>query len=411
MTPKRRMGPEEDIWWESSTSPGKRKRKKESKKSKNAPKSKGSIPAKAEHRGEKEEKKDTKQRKKKKKKKCVDFNTLIGDTHHTSQRKRKVGFDLSSSYILVKDPDFASFSPKVNDSLHHQRPLQEDDSQWEDINSQDLFITQKIFRASPSDSEDTSTPAMTTQHAETWRHSLNPRKKKWPPKKGKAGAQNRNCSFRTDGDFHASLASRSGEVADASPRVAEHSKCANAWQTSLKETASTSTQTQNFFTAPPLSSYACFSHRTRPAGPEDVKPLDLSLPHRARRGLGGCLARSDATEEDTPSPGPGEERAPSRKDLEVKTEAAGEEKRGKGDTMPSPPSESESKSTSSDCNPAPCRSTKVDLNQVRPVQMRLNESFFFKTKGYGCSPRPESPLVKLTDGRASQRDKKGKKGR
>lgn len=33
--------------------------------------------------------------------------------------------------------------------------------------------------------------------------------------------------------------------------------------------------------------------------------------------------------------------------------------------------------------------------QVKAVQTRLNESFFFKTKGSGRSPRPESPLMKL----------------
>nr|XP_057944005.1 uncharacterized protein si:ch211-176l24.4 isoform X2 [Doryrhamphus excisus] len=379
------MGAEEDIWWESSTSPGKRKRKKESKKTRKTPRSKGSILTKADHHEKRKEERKSKVRKKNKKKtkkKCVDFNQTAVP-HKKSQRKRKVGFDLLSTSILVKDPAFASLSPKLR-----QDQTQEDECQREDVNSQDLFITQKTFRASTPDSEDTPLPAMRAQHAETWRHS--PRKKKLSLKTGKDGAQNRKCF-----DVHGSLA----KLTDASPRQAKRCKRANARKTSLKETASMSTQTQNFFTAPLLSSYVC-----RPAGSENVQPLDLSLPHRARRDLSGCLAGSDVTE--MSSSGQGEERAPSRKDQEVKTEAGVGQRRGKGETTPSSASESETKSASSDCNPAPCHSTKV-----RPVQMKLNESFFFKTKGDGSSPRPESPLMKLTDGAASQRDKKGKKGR
>jgi hypothetical protein len=44
--------------------------------------------------------------------------------------------------------------------------------------------------------------------------------------------------------------------------------------------------------------------------------------------------------------------------------------------------------------------------QVKAVQMRLNESFFFRSKGEGLSPRPESPLMKLIQGREKKSRKK-----
>lgn len=54
-------------------------------------------------------------------------------------------------------------------------------------------------------------------------------------------------------------------------------------------TVSLSTQTENFFTTE-LSSYLSFCQKNRPASLEDLKPLDLSLPHRARKDHGSCLS-------------------------------------------------------------------------------------------------------------------------
>ncbi|MCJ8734457.1 hypothetical protein PDJAM_G00235620 [Pangasius djambal] len=39
--------------------------------------------------------------------------------------------------------------------------------------------------------------------------------------------------------------------------------------------------------------------------------------------------------------------------------------------------------------------SKADLSQLKVVQTRLNESFFFKLKGEGDSPKPRSPLMKF----------------
>ncbi|XP_037111003.1 uncharacterized protein LOC119124816 [Syngnathus acus] len=220
-------------------------------------------------------------------------------------------------------------------------------------------------------------------------------------------------------------------VADRSPPKVAKSKryhhkeiqqgFSHALHIPLKPTACTATQTENFFTAE-LSSYFAFSTKRRLAGGSDVEnPLDLSLPQRARKDL-WRWASSEVKENEKW----GENKLSARglnvpssccsamKDLEVKEGVVVNEKR-EGKTTQSPLTESEPKSgdttTSSDCNELPGQSKKVDLNQVKPIQMRLNESFFFKTKGDGHSPRPESPLMKLSQSRASEKDMKGKKTR
>ncbi|KAF4094269.1 hypothetical protein AMELA_G00011380 [Ameiurus melas] len=40
--------------------------------------------------------------------------------------------------------------------------------------------------------------------------------------------------------------------------------------------------------------------------------------------------------------------------------------------------------------------SKADLSQIKVVQTRLNESFFFRLKGEGDSPKPSSPLMKFS---------------
>ncbi|XP_061777101.1 uncharacterized protein LOC133568930 isoform X2 [Nerophis ophidion] len=400
----RRMGQEEDILWESLISSVKRKRKKEPKKGKNVFKSKRNIPEKTNRCDEKSKQKDAKQRKKDKKKekkkekerrKCVAFKTsdifmsstnesiLIGDTHNKSKNKRKVGFDLSSSCIHVKRPNSASPSPKlsqdkVSSQLSHHQCVEED-SQLEDFNSQDLFITQKTFGPSSSESSgEGAAKAVWKRHADKPRSSRDgvehlqkrPRNIKRVHRLKK---QNKKCSLHTGAG--SSLVSHTakarpqvdeGASADVSPKVAKFL----VQQTSLTQTVNTSTQTQNFFTAL-YSSYLCF-RKTRLCA-ENVHPLDLSLPHRARRHLGRCVEGSDDVTEGR------EEQAGcdplSYPMIEEKTEADfGQEgcvqAKRKEDTTPSPLSDSETKSvdtnTSSDCNQASCRSRKLDPIQTRP---------------------------------------------
>ncbi|KAM6927164.1 uncharacterized protein PEZ65_010549 [Lycodopsis pacificus] len=175
-------------------------------------------------------------------------------------------------------------------------------------------------------------------------------------------------------------------------------------------TGSTFTQTENFFTTQ-LSSYLNFCQKTRvTVHLEDLQPVDLSLPQRARNDLGTCLSVKTFS-----LPGELKGRNPKEPDLHpsgsshMKDAAVKEEPsdhhpwpgstQGKRGTSLSPQSDSQPKSadltTSSEDEPP----WRLDLTQVRAVQMRLNESFFFKTKGEGQSPRPESPLMKLVQGR------------
>ncbi|XP_038562152.1 uncharacterized protein LOC119893858 isoform X2 [Micropterus salmoides] len=489
---------ETDFFWESWTSPGKRKRKKHSKKDKQCLKqTKNNITVKTDESVQKKKKKKNlkfkeamkgmKEKKKEKKKSrlALELGTnsfiftqgsvaqakptvkpetsnshnndklkVTQDSKKKTKRKKKVAFDLSPGYIRVKRPKFGSSSlqcprestlseaarggescSQVTVAGYSLAQTQDNDSQCnsQDINSQDLFITQKTFRASPSESSSgeasdkavTTIPKMFTQQDENLEGSYkcpqeshfnfqHPRKPKTVqvlrftdeeeefnkahqnPKKGK--------SFQTQMELNANLTkekelSRPVHIkqravnpyldvpidVNSSLDVAKSKK--HSCTSSQQSTTSTSTQTENFFTTE-LCSYLNFCQKARVTLHfEDLKPLDLSLQQRARKDP-SCS--SDMREE------------------EVKKEPPGPHPRsastqGKGETTLSPLSESEPKSvdttTSSEDTEPPCRTGKLDLTQVRAVQMRLNESFFFKTKGEGQSPRPASPLMKLVQSR------------
>ncbi|XP_045894315.1 uncharacterized protein si:ch211-176l24.4 isoform X1 [Micropterus dolomieu] len=488
---------ETDFFWESWTSPGKRKRKKHSKKDKQCLKqTKNNITVKTDESVQKKKKKKNlkfkeamkgmKEKKKEKKKSRLalelgnsfiftqgsvaqakptvkpetsnshnnDKLKVTQDSKKKTKRKKKVAFDLSPGYIRVKRPKFGSSSlqcprestlseaarggescSQVTVAGYSLAQTQDNDSQCnsQDINSQDLFITQKTFRASPSESSSgeasdkavTTIPKMFTQQDENLEGSYkcpqeshfnfqHPRKPKTVqvlrftdeeeefnkahqnPKKGK--------SFQTQMELNANLTkekelSRPVHIkqravnpyldvpidVNSSLDVAKSKK--HSCTSSQQSTTSTSTQTENFFTTE-LCSYLNFCQKARMTLHfEDLKPLDLSLQQKARKDP-SCS--SDMREE------------------EVKKEPPGPHPRsastqGKGETTLSPLSESEPKSvdttTSSEDTEPPCRTGKLDLTQVRAVQMRLNESFFFKTKGEGQSPRPASPLMKLVQSR------------
>ncbi|XP_061532617.1 uncharacterized protein LOC133402650 [Phycodurus eques] len=521
------MSEESDyIFWESLISPGRSRRKTKSEARENGSKRKNDITFDVNDRIPKEKQSSTfkgvmqakKDKKKKKKKKLLDLHSdaaamaiskpdlsnlsgsaqkqkshqLIQNSKEEGPRKKKVAFDLAHEYARVKRPTFSSAHPKfpkectelkiapirdceryslVSEVTQYQSQLQENDIQWEDSNSQDLFITQKTFRSSSSDScAEASYKAVTTvsQQTQTLHNSLDQikypdedcrqrrRKKKQQRQTAKASnaekdrlrIRKKKYCFQTEGekDASSSFQSRTNRanlcmdetvVGDRSSKVAKSKQChcegiqrasSCSLHAALKPTACSSTQTENFFTAQ-VSSYLAFSRKRRLAACHDhVKPLDLSLPNRARKDLGrrSCVkvSASEVREdekwrENQLSPFPKEVNAPpfcpsAMQDSEVKKGVAVSDKR-KEESAPSPLTESESKSgdttTFGDCNEPPCRSKKVEQNQVRPFQMRLNESFYFKTKGDGCSPRPESPLMTLVQGRASEKDVKGKKGR
>ena len=340
-------------------------------------------------------------------------------------------FDLSPGYICVKRPKFVSSSPKDNilaqkepergsedcsqvtltghsQSQPHDNELQ---NTSDDINSQDLFITQKMFRISPSDpsSGEASDKGVITIPQ---------------PEKGldSSGVQIKHhdglYTCLQDSFFHSHQKKVSGPVHVKSSvvnpclDVAKSKKhtCTsrqtsppcplNTNEPSLllqMSKASISTQTENFFTTE-LSSYHSFCQkRGLTICSENLKPLDLSLPQRARKDHMRCLSvevpgievKDDEKKctDQKPSSLPDEMRGNGRKypDLrpicssvmkavEVKKEPYGRLRwsvraQVKGKTTPSPQSESESKiadiMTSSEDEPL-SSTGKLDLTQVIP---------------------------------------------
>ncbi|XP_067445025.1 inactive protein tyrosine kinase pTKL-like [Thunnus thynnus] len=519
---------EAHFFWESWTSPVKRKRKKESKKNNKGQKRKNNITMKTTESVQKkkkkkknpkfkeamERKKDKKKEKKKKKKLSLDLDDsfvsicgssatvptaqakseasnlrssteklnsdqLTQDSKKKTKRKKKVMFDLSPGYIQAKRPKFVSSSPQspsesilsgneavrdgercsqVSESGQSQDQPHDNDSQCsgDNMNSQDLFITQKTFRGSPSyassgeasDKAVITTPQMFTQRdmelsEGSHKANRNPIKEKWPFQTWKELNLTEEKDVSCPSHVRPNVVNPYLDkpiVVNTSLDVAKSKKhsCTSSQQAfsclpythepsllPLISTASTSTQTENLFTTE-LSSYLNFCQKSKSTvSSKDLKPLDLSLPQRVRKDLCSCLSvKMSVTElkDDEEKCG---DKKPSclLKDhgawlscsSEVRKEPCGPQLRSaraksKAEPTPSPQSESELKSadttTSSEDNEPPCRSSKMDLTQVRAVQMRLNESFFFKTKGEGQSPRPESPLMKLAKGR-NMKSRKG----
>lgn len=478
---------ETDFFWESWTSPAKRKRKKDSKKDR-----KNDINMKTDENKKKKKnskfkeamvRRNAKKKDKKKKKKKLPLeldDTLIftqacsaqahptvkpetsnprssdrGKPDHLTQdcktkRKKKVAFDLSPGYIRAKRPKFVCSSPQcpkesifedeaVGDSEscsqitvtgHSQQPTKDNNSQCtsEDINSQDLFITQKTFRApspepSSGEASDKAIPAtpqvfaqqgmLHTSVAQIKKHldgsyscPRDPhvpqrlRKKSERAKKpktvlltedeedgvGKTHNDHKNgkISLQTQMELNANLSEEKNALSpvhikpSVNPFLAEPIAvtCSldvakkHPYTSSQQSMTSTSTQTENFFTTE-LSSYLNFCQKRRVSALlEDLKPLDLSLPQRARRDLGTCLSVKMAS---LPGPIKGDDhREPNlhpscpsdMKDVEVKKEATGH----KSETTLSPQSESEPRSAdttaSSEDNEPPTRTGKLDLTQV-----------------------------------------------
>ncbi|XP_026220365.1 uncharacterized protein LOC113165215 [Anabas testudineus] len=430
--------------------------------------------------------------------------SLLSQDSKKTKRKKKVAFDLSPGYIRVKRPKFVSSSPVENilpeneavtdtDScsqlIKAQQAHSHNDSQCtsDDINSQDLFITQKTFRTltyEPSSGEtsdnvvgatpqqtitqqemvqhlsvrqiqhdeesktDLQDPRVHPHHEKAKEHLLKPKAAQIVLKEeeDEFDTVQQNPKRQTELNKTLTEEKRVCGAVQVKPRVFSHylddpSMCQqspscllNTDRPSLPpqmSTASISTQTENFFTAE-LSSYISFCHKSGASVSfETLKPLDLSLPLRARKDPERHLSENmSGIEVKVDEEKHGEQKASSlpehvkeknckdpnlvpscsseKKDGELKKEKPAVQKlwcvsvQGKGESTPSPQSESELKSvdtTSSEDNEPACHPGKLDLAQVRAVQMRLNESFFFKAKGNGQSPRPESPLMKLVQGR------------
>lgn len=286
---------------------------------------------------------------------------------------------------------------------------QENDSQCnsEDINSQDLFITQKTFRVpSPefssgeaSDKAFSAIPQFTQQsmlhssQARTHRCSGDSRVYKRKPKqvspveekldrihrKEKNGKLLLETQMTTGPNLSEERKSLSPvyKISSLSPSMAVPSVIPPSpgaakskkqfYILNQRSRTSTSTQTENFFTTE-LSSYLDFCQKQRAnSNTEELKPLDLSLPQRARRNLWPSMKMpflpGQVQEDDHKAAHLQPSSSPSVK--EVQEEIPGH----KSETTPSPQFESEPKSadmtTSSEDNEPPSRPGKLDLAQVR----------------------------------------------
>ncbi|KAM8893192.1 uncharacterized protein AB9W97_012814 [Spinachia spinachia] len=474
---------EANVFWDSWTwTPEKEKKKKDSKMDKKSTRRQKNITKKTDQTHEKKKKKkkssfkEIKPEKKGKKKKRLPLEldeSLIltnatpavrphaleqqsvaklksnKDCKKKSRKKTKVAFNLSPSILSARQASFVSCcqqSPKkkilsepkaVRGLRHSQWRPKASQSPSEDINSQDLFITQKTFRASssqPSSSEASDRAVTESPPVFPPQDELHSSKAFTKPRDSHFH-QHRTKTFQPDGEEEEAGEKRVSLPAHTAPRGMKSSLSA-PFQLSPSldvaqsrgslcvpsepplsclsdqpsgphpaSTESTSTQTENFFTTE-LSSYLGFCQRRGVTVPvEDLQPLDLSVQQRAGKDLGkGSSGKTPAEYKEL---GPRPCCSWDMTDGAVMEEPCGHlpcsgSTQGKRKTTPSILSESDPKSadTSASSEDEPrCRSGRLDLTQVRAVQMRLNESFFFKTKGKGLSPRPQSPLMKLAQGR------------
>ncbi|XP_016114776.1 uncharacterized protein [Sinocyclocheilus grahami] len=210
------------------------------------------------------------------------------ECNRSMKRKKRVNFNLPPEQSQAAKTNNEEFGKK---QLVGESSLES--STAEEINSQDLFITQKSFLDPYVEiSSSSSSSAGTTMKA----------------------PENRSCSL----------------------------------------TAEATTQTENFFTLSALSTSLRFQQQQNTSKSLE-EPVDLSLPNRTRRRHGPKQSTVD-----------------SAKPPLLKISGSSSED---GDTVPK---------------------AKGDLLQLKVIQTRLNESFFFKVKGED-SPKPMCPLMKLTE--------------
>lgn len=350
---------------------------------------------------------------------------LTGELKKKVSRKKKVAFDLTSGCIPAKRLKFSSPSqPPPRESLllesesvrggetcsqvtvieHSQ--TQHNDSQCtsDDINSQDLFITQKTFRAPPSlPSSDeainkiiTPTPAVAQMeqhhddsfedalfhqhHRESTEHVQEPKTERLPftgekkedrimrkgQKQGKADLcpiKPRRVNPFLDDPI---IVPHPSEVTELQNDSSSSSKLPLHPQPLVVSLTSAFTQTENFFTTE-LCSFLKFGQKVREAvHSEDLQPLDLSLPLRARKDLRKIFSdeiRSDNPKKPHPS-------CFSDRDEDL-TEPVGQccsvNIKDKRERSASSQSESDNKSadvTISSDSESSCRAIKLDLVQV-----------------------------------------------
>lgn len=415
-----------DFLMESWNLTEKRKRKKGSKKDKKGLKLKKNVNMKTQECIQKKKKKkktkfkeamdDRKEKKKEKKKNKVAsdlqdsvmftqkpkaskpplnqrLDHVMPDSMKSTKRKKKVMLDSLPRSIHVKRLRFVSLTPRgeedpvtVSDSCSQVTAGHDNGSQCtsDDINSQDLFITQKIFRSSASQpsSEDAKafavSPLMQKDKGQIYVAEIEQfyDDKCLQDSRQTKTERRKKISFQTEMESQSTLPEKKG----SSPECVGPSEV-NAYldkpvvvnvgekNTSLQRpphtelppsTVSTWTQTENFFTTE-LSSYLHFCKEIRATVRfQDVKPLDLSLKQTGKT-LEEKIAEDQKGEMKV-------DRDMNPSDLsQVKEVKKGHSSRA--DSTPSPQSECEHKSAnttnSSEDNELSCRTSKLDMTQVR----------------------------------------------
>lgn len=243
------------------------------------------------------------------------------DQEPKPKRKKKVAFDLSPGNIRIKRPQFALLTAQPKESAAFENKTSENNSPCnsEDVNSQDLFITQKTYRVmSPEPcSGDTiaATPTQMLAQQSTRNEKREPegsargwygRQRPWKSPTTEPfpeGTQEEGKTIKTKEEsskngescsqVKAKLRGNSSEykfvrarpLVDHFPTEATVVNAPESWTSSQQ--VSTSTQTENFFTIE-LSSYLRFTHNVSVCSVE-LDPLDLSLPQRARKDPGMSL--------------------------------------------------------------------------------------------------------------------------
>lgn len=259
------------------------------------------------------------------------LNSLPETSVKEPKRKKMVAFGSLPTYIRIKRPIFNS-SPKQTDTAREgesrsqamgKSQLEPHDSDFQcnsdEINSQDLFITQKVFRATPpecssseaSDRVIAESPRVFTQLDKN-QHTAGERKRrnKMSGKGQDGGTHQPLREIKTEDDEIQELLKPSNQAGEKA--VSEHEGPSSFLDdplvinptpdaVSIKRhspyrpyigkpllraaLANTSTQTENFFTTE-LSSYLSFHWKNTAAlESQDMKPLDLSLPRRVRADL------------------------------------------------------------------------------------------------------------------------------
>ncbi len=307
-------------------------------------------------------------------------NAFKASKKHKNKKTKKEKKDKSKKHVpdfLLHDGCHETVFTQIQETKKRKRPKKKikpkEDFQQPKLNKQlkqpeDMHRTQPIIYISPIQ----ETPHSTEKECN---RSVKRKKRvifNLPPEQSQAAKTNDEEFGKKQLVGKSSLESSTAEeinsqdlfitqksFLDPHVEISSSSSCSEATTVKAPEnrssssTAEATTQTENFFTFPALSTSLRFQQQNTSKSLEE--PVDLSLPNRTRQWLSPKQSTVDS------------EKPPMLKISDTSSED--------GDTVPK---------------------AKGDLLQLKVVQTRLNESFFFKVKGED-SPKPMCPLMKLTE--------------